>query len=91
MIDEILDFVASVPEMVIKKPHSYIIVGKPGSGKSCLATKLAELTRTRLINAETCVADMSASQGIDMVEVPLEYSIYMVDASRVAKGWCSTF
>lgn len=52
---DILDKIAPQHQNVFIQRHSYIIIGKGGSGSSTLATKLASLTRNELINHDTAL------------------------------------
>lgn len=46
---DIIAKVTSRQESAARSRYSYIIVGKPGCGKTTLASKLASLTATRLV------------------------------------------
>ncbi|KAJ3367442.1 hypothetical protein HDU91_001408, partial [Kappamyces sp. JEL0680] len=50
--EEIISNVTPFPDSKVSNRHSYIILGKPGSGKTTVASKLADLTRSVLINQE---------------------------------------
>ena len=66
-LDDILDDVAPIPEYHAAKRHSYVIVGKPGSGKTTLAHKMSELTRSKLINSDTCINSILQSANNENV------------------------
>lgn len=70
-IKEILSNVAPIPEYKFTKRHSYIVIGKPGSGKSTLSAKIAEITRSQLVSWDTCL-----SKIVENKESPLNQVIY---------------
>lgn len=69
-IEDILDNVAPIPEIKIEKRNSYIIIGKPGSGKTTLAMKLSEITRSQLVNCETAFQFISNDESEESRKVP---------------------
>ncbi|KAI8894618.1 hypothetical protein BC833DRAFT_604251 [Globomyces pollinis-pini] len=62
MSNSVDDILQNVPPTITGTPisrNSYIIIGKPGCGKTTLAAKLAALTKSKLINIETELRDIS--------------------------------
>jgi replication-associated recombination protein RarA len=58
---DILERIATAPKKTYKKRHSYVIIGKPGCGKTTLATKLAKLTNNQIINLEEIATSIQSN------------------------------
>ena len=52
-IQDILQSVPPPQPITVTPRHVYFVVGKPGSGKSSIAAKLAAHSETKLISPET--------------------------------------
>jgi energy-coupling factor transporter ATP-binding protein EcfA2 len=87
---EILERIAPAPKKTYKKRYSYVIIGKPGCGKTTLATKLAKLTNNQIINLEEIVNCMQSNPGNPIYQ---KVSIHNVVGRDVTKWWsyCSSF
>ena len=90
-IEEILSYVAPIPEIKIEKRNSYIIIGKPGCGKTTLATKLSEITRSQLVNFDTALQFITSDESEKSNKVILdEKNIFIIlVVTKSESRWCS--
>lgn len=68
-IEDLLSNVAPIPEIKINKRTSYMIIGKPGCGKTTLASKLSDFTRSQLVNMDTAFQYITKSIEDPFVKV----------------------
>jgi replication-associated recombination protein RarA len=79
-IERILDSIP--PPKFVKQTEKpcIIIIGKPGSGKTSLASKISKAMTTELVNLESIVLDMiqrpkESSSDNDETPTPFEYKV----------------
>jgi Cdc6-like AAA superfamily ATPase len=67
------NIIESIPTTKCYRPMErplFVITGKPGSGKSALAKKIAETIKTELINPDTILSMILGATSIETDEEP---------------------
>ena len=66
--------IPKIPTISLQPRHTYIVVGKPGTGKSTLAAQLSRFTGTKLVHPEIAlsnhlanVSEETKSQRIEVI------------------------
>jgi replication-associated recombination protein RarA len=67
IVNEILNSIAPIQENSSKRRVSYIVIGKPGCGKTTLAEKLAEFTDNQILNIEEILKTSSSTSEFEDV------------------------
>jgi broad-specificity NMP kinase len=85
-LEQILANVPPIQKIYLPPKDSYIIIGKPGCGKSTLASKLADFTKGNLVNLETAV-DNHISKSSDVNTVLLYVDFTKIEVRKNCEYW----